>query len=78
VPGGKFRPSAYVGEAVPFTVTAFREGHDKIGVQVRLFSPSGDESLHRLSPLNDGFDRWSTLIAPLEQGVWRFRFEAFA
>ncbi|WP_076491721.1 alpha-1,4-glucan--maltose-1-phosphate maltosyltransferase [Microbacterium sp. RURRCA19A] len=78
VPGGRFRPSAYVGEAVPFTVTAFREGHDRIGVHVRLFSPSGDESLHRLSPLNDGFDRWSTLIAPLEQGVWRFRFEAFA
>ncbi|BAJ76251.1 glycosidase [Microbacterium testaceum StLB037] len=78
VPGGRFRPSAYVGEAVPFTVTAFREGHDRIGVHVRLFSPSGDESLHRLSPLNDGFDRWSTLVAPLEQGVWRFRFEAFA
>lgn len=78
VPGGAFRPSAYVGEAVPFTVTAFREGHDRIGVNVRLFSPSGDESLHRLSPLDDGFDRWSTLVAPLEQGVWRFRFEAFA
>ena len=78
VPGGAFRPSAYVGEAVPFTVTAFREGHDRIGVNLRLFSPSGDESLHRLSPLNDGFDRWSTLVAPLEQGVWRFRFEAFA
>ncbi|MDQ1076766.1 MULTISPECIES: maltotransferase domain-containing protein [Microbacterium] len=78
VPGGRFRPSAYVGEAVPFTVTAFREGHDRIGVHVRLFSPSGDESLHRLSPLNDGFDRWSTLVAPLEQGIWRFRFEAFA
>lgn len=78
VPGGRFRPSAFVGEAVPFTVTAFREGHDRIGVHVRLFSPSGDESLHRLSPLNDGFDRWSTLVAPLEQGVWRFRFEAFA
>lgn len=78
VPGGRFRPSAFVGEAVPFTVTAFREGHDRIGVHVRLFSPSGDESLHRLSPLNDGFDRWSVLVAPLEQGVWRFRFEAFA
>ncbi|KQR25484.1 alpha-1,4-glucan--maltose-1-phosphate maltosyltransferase [Microbacterium sp. Leaf151] len=78
VPGGAFRPSAYVGEAVPFTVTAFREGHDRIGVNLRLFSPSGDESLHRLSPLNDGFDRWSTIVAPLEQGVWRFRFESFA
>ncbi|MFL1999354.1 alpha-1,4-glucan--maltose-1-phosphate maltosyltransferase [Microbacterium sp. A1-JK] len=78
VPGGRFDPTAYVGEAVPFTVTAFREGHDRIGVHVRLFSPGGDESLHRLSALGDGFDRWSTLIVPLEQGVWKFRFEAFA
>jgi starch synthase (maltosyl-transferring) len=58
-------------------VTAFREGHDRIGVHVRLFSPSGEESLHRLSPLNDGFDRWRVLVAPREQGEWRFRFEAF-
>jgi starch synthase (maltosyl-transferring) len=78
VPGGRFRPSAYVEEAVPFTVTAFREGHDLIGVHVRLFSPSGDESLHRLSALNDGLDRWSTTVVLREQGVWRFRFEAFA
>ncbi len=73
-----FRPSAFVGEAVPFTVTAFREGHDLIGVHVRLFSPSGVESLHRLEPLRDGFDRWRVLISPQEQGIWRFRFEAFA
>jgi starch synthase (maltosyl-transferring) len=78
VPGGRFRPSAYVGEAVPFTVTAFREGHDRIGVHVRLFSPSGDESLHRLTAVGDGFDRWSASVAPLEQGIWRYRFEAFA
>jgi starch synthase (maltosyl-transferring) len=63
---------------VPFRTTAFREGHDRIGVHVRLFSPSGDESLHRLRPLEDGFDRWATLVAPLEQGVWSFRFEGFA
>lgn len=73
-----FRPKAYVGEVVPFRTTAFREGHDRIGVHVRLFSPSGDESLHRLSPLGDGFDRWATLVAPLEQGTWSFRFEGFA
>ncbi|MFG6401634.1 maltotransferase domain-containing protein [Microbacterium sp. P04] len=78
VPGGRFRPSAYAGEAVPFVVTAFREGHDRIGTHVRLFSPSGEESLHRLTPLNDGFDRWSTVVVLLEQGVWSFRFEAFA
>ena len=78
VPDGMFRPSAYAGEIVPFRTTAFREGHDLIGVHVRLFSPSGDESLHRLLPLHDGFDRWETAVTPLEEGVWSFRFEAFA
>jgi starch synthase (maltosyl-transferring) len=76
-PGDLFRPKAFAGEVVPFRTTAFREGHDLIGVHVRLFSPSGDESLHRLASLHDGFDRWETLISPLEQGVWSFRFEAF-
>ncbi|WP_345803393.1 maltotransferase domain-containing protein [Microbacterium sp. AZCO] len=77
-PGGRFRPKAFAGEVVPFRTTAFREGHDRIGVHVRLFSPSGDESLHRLTALGDGFDRWATLVAPLEQGVWSFRYEGFA
>jgi starch synthase (maltosyl-transferring) len=77
VPDGQFRPSAFAGEIVPFRTTAFREGHDRIGVHVRLFAPSGDESLHLLHPLNDGFDRWETAITPLEEGVWGFRFEAF-
>ncbi len=78
VPGDRFDPSAFVGEAVPFVVTAFREGHDLIGVHLRLTSPSGKTTLHRLSPLHDGYDRWRVDIAPLEQGTWRFRFEAFA
>ncbi|HWI32383.1 MAG TPA: maltotransferase domain-containing protein, partial [Microbacterium sp.] len=78
VPGGGFRPKAFAGEIVPFIVTAFREGHDRIGVHLRLFAPSGDESLHRLLPAGDGFDRWSALVAPLEQGIWSFRFEGFA
>ena len=78
VPWGDYRPKAYDGEVVPFRVTAFREGHDRIGVQLRLFAPSGDESLHRLDALGDGFDRWETRVALLEQGVWRFRFESFA
>jgi len=77
-PDPAFLPSAFVGEIVPFRVTAFREGHDLIGVHVRLSSPSGGDSLHRLSPLGDGYDRWSVLICPLEQGVWSFRFEGFA
>lgn len=77
VPGG-FAPKAFVGEVVPFSVIAFREGHDIIGVHLRLTSPSGEESLHRLTPLLDGTDTWRTEVALDEQGVWSFRFEAFA
>lgn len=73
-----FAPKAFVGEVVPFHVVSFREGHDIIGVHVRLTSPTGEESLHRLSPLGDGTDRWSADIALDAQGVWTFRFEAFA
>jgi len=47
-------PKAFVGEVVPFRVTAFREGHGTIGVHVRLRSPAGDESLHRVLPVGDG------------------------
>lgn len=72
-----FRPKAFAGETVPFRVTAFREGHDLIGVHVRLTDPAGGVSLHRLRPLHDGFDRWEAVIAPMVQGVWSFRFEAF-
>ena len=77
VPGG-FAPKAFVGEVVPFGVVAFREGHDLIGVQLRLTSPADEESLHRLQPLLDGTDRWSAEIALDAQGTWSFRFEAFS
>ncbi|MGM1016477.1 MAG: alpha-1,4-glucan--maltose-1-phosphate maltosyltransferase [Actinomycetota bacterium] len=77
VPGG-FTPKAFSGEVVPFRVTAFREGHDIIGVHLRLTAPSGDETLHRLTSLRDGSDRWETEIALDEQGAWTYRFEAFA
>ncbi len=76
-PGGAYAASAFVGEAVTFEVVAFREGHDRIGVHVRLFAPDGTESLHRLTAVGDGYDRWRVVVAPLVQGRWRFRFEAF-
>ena len=76
-PGG-FDAKAFAGEVVPFSVVAFREGHDRIGVHVRLTAPDGTESLHRLTPSDDGTDRWSADVAMDLQGLWRYRFEAFA
>ncbi|MBT2485755.1 MULTISPECIES: alpha-1,4-glucan--maltose-1-phosphate maltosyltransferase [unclassified Microbacterium] len=77
VPGG-FTPKAFVGEVVPFSVVSFREGHDIIGVHLRLTSPDGQESLHRLLPRKDGTDTWSAEIALDMQGKWSYRFEAFS
>lgn len=59
-------------------MVSFREGHDIIGVHVRLTSPDGEESLHRLTPRNDGTDTWSVDIALDVQGPWTYRFEAFS
>ncbi|MFE2772073.1 maltotransferase domain-containing protein [Microbacterium resistens] len=77
VPGG-FLPKAFAREVVPFRVVAFREGHDRIGVHLRLLSPDGAETLHRLEPLDDGTDRFEVSVALDELGPWSFRFEAFA
>ena len=77
VPGG-FTPKAVVGEVVPFSVVSFREGHDLIGVQLRLTDPDGRESLHRLAPRDDGTDTWGAEVAVDVQGAWTFRFEAFS
>ncbi len=77
VPGG-YPAKAFVGEVVPFRVVAFREGHDRIGVHLRLSGPSGDETLHRLRALNDGTDGWMTQLAIDVPGIWRYRFEGFA
>ncbi|MBQ3360431.1 MAG: alpha-1,4-glucan--maltose-1-phosphate maltosyltransferase [Microbacterium sp.] len=77
VPGG-FPPKAFVGEVVPFSVVSFREGHDIIGVHLRLTAPDGAESLHRLAPRQDGTDTWAAEIALDAQGSWTYRFEAFS
>jgi starch synthase (maltosyl-transferring) len=63
---------------VPFSVVAFREGHDIIGVQLRLTAPDGTESLHRMDPRADGTDRWHAQVALDVQGTWTFRFEGFS
>ncbi|KJL28044.1 alpha-1,4-glucan--maltose-1-phosphate maltosyltransferase [Microbacterium oxydans] len=77
VPGG-YPAKAFVGEVVPFTVVSFREGHDSIGVHLRLTSPEGEEALHRLSPRADGTDRWAVEVLIDQQGTWTYRFEGFA
>lgn len=69
---------AFVGEVVPFAATAFREGHDLIGVDLLLTSPTGAESEHRMSLLATGTDRYGRLVLLDAEGDWTYRIRAFA
>lgn len=69
---------AFVGEVVPFAATSFREGHDLIGVDLLLTSPTGAKSEHRMSLLATGTDRYGRLVLLDTEGDWTYRIRAFA
>ncbi|WP_419819118.1 alpha-1,4-glucan--maltose-1-phosphate maltosyltransferase [Glaciibacter flavus] len=69
---------AFAGEVVPFAATAFREGHDRIGVELLLTSPSGVTETRRMVSGPTGTDRWLTSARLDEVGEYRWRVRAFA
>jgi starch synthase (maltosyl-transferring) len=78
VENGAWPAKAFAGEVVPFSAVAFREGHDLIGVELLLTSPSGTSIRRRMSPVNPGTDSWCTTALLDEHGTWRFHVEAWA
>ncbi|MFZ4896200.1 alpha-1,4-glucan--maltose-1-phosphate maltosyltransferase [Plantibacter sp. Mn2098] len=80
VDGGRWPAKAFVGEVVPFGATVFREGHDLVGAQVVLTTPSGREYTHPvpLAPGAAGTDRYETDIRLDEEGTWTYRIRAYA
>lgn len=78
VEGGLWPAKAFEGEVVPFRATAFREGHDLIGVTLLLTSPAGTTSEHRMSLVTKGLDRWQAEVRLDEQGTWTYRVRAYA
>jgi len=71
-------PKAFVGEVVPFSAVAFREGHDVIGVALNLKSPEGNTTRHQMTPVGLGTDRWEVQVLVDVPGRWRFTIEAYA
>ncbi|NQX27642.1 alpha-1,4-glucan--maltose-1-phosphate maltosyltransferase [Microbacteriaceae bacterium VKM Ac-2854] len=69
---------AFAGEVVPFAATAFREGHDLIGVDLLLMDPRGVQTQYRMNPLAPGTDRWGRLVLLGEAGTWKYRIQAYA
>jgi starch synthase (maltosyl-transferring) len=78
VDNGRWPAKAFAGEVVPFAATAFREGHDLIGVELLLDAPGGEHSTHRMASVAEGTDTWRTLVQLDSEGEWRFRVRAFA
>jgi starch synthase (maltosyl-transferring) len=82
VEGGKFPAKALPGEGIVVGATAFREGHDQLGVSAVLLDPSGAERQRvRLAPPRGergmGTDRWEGILTPSETGNWSFVIEAW-
>jgi starch synthase (maltosyl-transferring) len=74
------RPAkAVVGERVPITITAFREGHDALGVEVVILRPDGSEAGRaRMTPLGIGLDRWKGIVRPDKEGLWHYRIDTWS
>ena len=82
VEDGKFPAKAVVGETLVVGATAFREGHDRLGVSAVLLDPRGKERQRvRLAPPRGprglGTDRWEGLLTPSATGNWSFVIEAW-
>ena len=77
--GGRRPAAAAVGEAIPVRATAFREGHDSMGMTVRLHRPDGSlaESV-RMAPEGVGMDGWLAHVRPTDVGDWSFTLEAWS
>ncbi len=69
---------AFMGEVVPFAATAFREGHDLIGVTLLLSAPDGTFRSHPMALTAPGTDRWGTQAQLDQQGTWEYRVGAYA
>ena len=82
VEGGKFPAKALPGEGIVVGATAFREGHDQLGVSAVLLDPRGKERQRiRLAPPRGerglGTDRWEGVLTPSAVGNWTFFIEAW-
>ncbi|WP_374049316.1 alpha-1,4-glucan--maltose-1-phosphate maltosyltransferase [Sinomonas sp. ASV486] len=78
IEGGAFPAKAVAGEGIVVGATAFREGHDQLGVSAVLYSAKGKEKQRvRLSPFGQGLDRWQGILTPTKAGEWTFTIEAW-
>ena len=77
VDGGLFPAKAYLGEVIPFGATVFREGHDKVGADLIVSSPTGKIISKRLVETFPGSDFFEARLLINEVGTWRYEVLAY-
>ncbi|MDH3959307.1 MAG: DUF3416 domain-containing protein, partial [Actinomycetota bacterium] len=83
VEGGRYPVKAVVGETLPVSVTAFREGHDAMGVEVQFVPPGFTDTdveigapdaplrrMHEVGPTEP--DRWTVDVQLESEGDWSY------
>lgn len=78
VDGGRWPSKAFEGEVVVFGATVFREGHDCVGAEVELTSPSKKKSVHRLRDYSNGSDFFGIKVKLDELGTFDFQILAYS
>jgi starch synthase (maltosyl-transferring) len=76
-PEGRWPAKGFVGEVIPFQATVFREGHDKLGVQLLLSDPFGVERVVQARPIAPGTDRWQADAQVTVAGTHTWRIRAY-
>lgn len=75
---GNHPAKAVEGEIIPFAVTAFREGHDSLGVELILTDPHG----RTIGPFpmteRHGSDRFSLNFTATTTGTWAFNITTWS
>jgi starch synthase (maltosyl-transferring) len=77
VDGGKYPVKAFEGEVIDFSATAFREGHDKLAVELVLTDPAGKKTRHQMHPGQPGLDEWVARIQLSEIGTYQYQVSAW-
>ncbi|WP_139978315.1 alpha-1,4-glucan--maltose-1-phosphate maltosyltransferase [Nocardioides litoris] len=76
---GRLPAKATVGEPFPVSATIFREGHDKLGADVVLTSPTGvRQDPVPLVKQTDPVDRHLAWVTPDAPGLWTFEVRAWS
>lgn len=77
ISAGQFPAKCVVGEMIPISATAWREGHDALGVTLHVETPYRTSFDVRMSASTEP-DVYNAAIVPDAVGYWTFRIEAWS